>query len=69
MCCTVHTNWQSKRSMMQLMNLTVSDESNKDMTLIIQLLRDNLNMWTLDLTEREEVIFLFPYLPPLMIDR
>ncbi|KAL9857329.1 putative 14-3-3 domain superfamily protein [Arabidopsis thaliana] len=46
--------------MMQLMNLTVSDESNKDMTLIIQLLRDNLNMWTLDLTEREEVIFYFP---------
>ena len=43
-----HVNLLKKRLMMQLLNGTLSEESYKDSTLIMQLLRDNLTLWTSD---------------------
>ena len=42
---------------------TLSEESYKDSTLIMQLLRDNLTLWTSDMqAEGEGIIFLLSYL-------
>jgi len=38
---------------------TLSEESYKDSTLIMQLLRDNLTLWTSDLQDGENLIYIF----------
>ena len=43
---------------------TLSEESYKDSTLIMQLLRDNLTLWTSDMQESGERYWSFLFTPP-----
>ncbi|MCD9638008.1 hypothetical protein HAX54_021617 [Datura stramonium] len=46
-----HATWPSKHLMKHYELDSLSEESYKDSTLIMQLLRDNLTLWTSDLEE------------------